>query len=299
MDSSETASLANRLEEIDRRLATVETLAKEIRQLVGPFGTLLPDGRMLVQTLHGIKLYIDPLDLIMAPNLIVYRQWEADITALLRRSLEPDTVFVDVGANIGYFTCLAASTIGPGGCGKVIAIEPNPACLELLDANLVINWSMCEVEVHRLAVSNFEGTARLALPPRRAANAHLQRGDGLASNETCEVQVFSLDRLFPSGLCVDLMKIDVEGYEWFVLDGARRVIEESPRLHVVMEWSLPQMSEAEIRPEMMFDLFASLGLVPYRLPASLHHMDEEATRYPVEELAATRYANIVLARSAG
>ncbi|HWB50482.1 MAG TPA: FkbM family methyltransferase [Stellaceae bacterium] len=290
--------LANKLEAIERRLAMIERLATEIRGLVGPFGALLPDGRMLVQTLHGIKLYIDPLDLIMAPNLIVYRQWEADVTALLLNALDRDTVFVDVGANIGYFTCLAGSIIGTQGRGRVIAIEPNPACLALLDANLIVNWSMCDIAVHRLAAANFTGSAKLSIPSRRAPNAHLQLDGTAADGEVCEVPVTTLDNLLPPDLAVDFMKIDVEGHEWSVLDGARSVIERSPRLHILIEWSPGQMAAAGVASRTMIELFRDLGLVAYPLPNALSQLAEEGVPLNANQLGATHYGNILLARPA-
>lgn len=61
---------------------------------------------MFVQTIHQTIFMIDPLDLIIAPYLIVYRLSVAELTALFLRSLYKDMVFVDVGAIFGYFTCL-------------------------------------------------------------------------------------------------------------------------------------------------------------------------------------------------
>src|ERR1700759_5244650 len=103
-----------------------------MRQLIGPFGLSFPNEEILVQTLHGTKYFIDANDLVMTPQLVVYRQWESDLSAFFIRSLTPDTSFVDIGANFGYFTCLAGSRIGTTGRGRVIAVEPNPHMYRLL-----------------------------------------------------------------------------------------------------------------------------------------------------------------------
>ena len=82
-------------------LDNISASLREMRSLVGPFGLTLPDGSLLVQSLYGNKYLIDPLDLIISPNLVIYRQWEPDLSALVLGEVKPDTVFIDVGANFG------------------------------------------------------------------------------------------------------------------------------------------------------------------------------------------------------
>jgi len=298
VESTSNALEVGNVSRIEDRLERLEGLVREIRGLVGPFGALLPDGKMLVHTLHGLKLIIDPLELVMAPQLIVYRQWEPDITNLMREYVHTNTVFVDVGANIGYFTCLVASIIRNEGCGKVIAIEPNPECLALLDRNVSINWSMCEIEVHRSAAANFKGTSRLAVPVNRAANAHLDLGKIASSEPLHEVLVAPLDELVGEEVIVDLLKIDVEGHEWAVLQGARNLLERSPSIKIIMEWSASQMSAAGFSTKEMLNAFDELKLVAHRLPNNLnidgHTLAEFA--YTDDQLSAVDYANILLVR---
>src|ERR1700683_666638 len=88
----------------DRRLLldVIEHLKKqdqaiaEIRRLVGPSGILFPDGTLLVQTIHGTKYFIDPSDLVMAPQLVVYRQWESDVSAFILSAVKENSIFMDV-----------------------------------------------------------------------------------------------------------------------------------------------------------------------------------------------------------
>lgn len=291
----ETGSLAR----CGTQLLEIEVLVRDIRSLVGPFGASLPDGKMLVQTLQGIQLIIDPLDVVMSPHLIVYRQWEPDITALLLNSVDSTTVFVDVGANVGYFTCLVATKIRAGSAGRVIAIEPNPECLALLERNLAINWSMCEVDVHRKAASNIEGTSLLSVPHNHAANATLASMTTAAGVSSYYVQTAPLDSMVPKSYTVDILKIDVEGYESAVLEGADDIIKRSPDIKIIMEWSVGQMASANATPASMIDLFGRLDLIPRVLPssASLRDIsDRDAPPYSVEELTSLAYANILLTR---
>ncbi len=284
-------ALNARLDQISRRVEEIKDLLTEVRQVVGPFGALLGPGRLLVQTLHGLKYLIDPDDLIMTPQLVVYRQWEPELSALVSRTLTADSVFVDVGANFGYFACLAGSRIGPHGRGRVIAIEPNPAMVALLEANIAINWSMSPVEINALAVGERSDRAVLSIPTSKAANASLSVNPAMVEGgQTLAVEVKPLDLVVPDGLVVDLLKIDVEGHETAVLLGADRVLSQSPNITIVLEWSKAQMSEAGYEPRALIQLITRLGLAAYAISpdgAASEHLT-------ADRLEATAYANIVL-----
>ena len=123
-------------------IAALRCSVEEIRTLVGPFGVSFPDGTTLVQTLFGHKYFVDSSDLVMTPQLIVYRQWESELSSFIHSSVTADSVFVDVGANFGYFSVLAAARMGVSGRGFVVAVEPNPQMVALLRKNAAINWSI-------------------------------------------------------------------------------------------------------------------------------------------------------------
>jgi FkbM family methyltransferase len=279
------------------RLAHVESVVAEIRSLVGPFGTLFPDGTMLVQTIHGLKYFIDPSDEVMAPQLVVYRQWEPELSRFIRNSMTSDTVFVDVGANFGYFTCLAASRIGRDGRGRVISIEPNPAMERLLQKNCRINWSLASIEIHECAIAEHTGSVQLLVPRGRAANASVVRGSGDASDERLSVRARSLDDLL-GGAAVDLIKVDVEGFETAVLRGAHNTLGNCSAIQVVLEWSLDQMETAGFRADDLLEVFAEQRLEAYHLPPSRFIDSTEWSKFKIvtEALRTTKYENILLRR---
>ena len=114
------------------------------------------------------------------PQLVVYRQWEARLSQLMPRLAPAGSVFVDVGANFGYFTCLLASTMGATPGSRVIAIEPNPEMLRLLAINTRINWSMAPIRLVAAAVAEEPGVRALHVPAGMAANATLATMGGAA-----------------------------------------------------------------------------------------------------------------------
>ncbi len=280
------------------RIDELEKLVREIRTLVGPFGTLFPDGSMLVQTIHGIKYYIDPTDEIMAPQLVIYRQWEADLSAYMANSVNSNTIFLDVGANFGYFTCLVASRIGIQGAGRVIAVEPNPLMQQLLRRNIKVNWSMAPVEIFDGAMADKEGYVEFSVPKGRAANASLATAIRADSDERFIVKSSTIDKL-AAGRIVDILKIDVEGFESLVISGAKNTIEISPDINIVIEWSLDQMRVAGYFPADLMSLFKKLNLSVFQLPPTkfISNSEWEKYRIPDENLSSMTYDNVLLRRS--
>ena len=86
----------------------------------------LRNGRPIASVwIDGLKLSVDLRDSGIGRPLFVLRRYEARETILLRWLMKPGQVFIDVGANIGYYTTLAARQVGP--TGRVLAVEPRSA----------------------------------------------------------------------------------------------------------------------------------------------------------------------------
>ncbi len=133
--------------------------------------------------------------------------------------------FIDVGANLGYFTCLLGVLASSG--GRVISIEPEPANLDLLRTNVESNDLVSIVKIFPFALGAREGTARLNLYKKSNRGRHslvtAQSGDSIT------VPVKRLDFLihhaFENNQNIDFLKIDVEGYEPYVIEGAGDVFD--------------------------------------------------------------------------
>ena len=184
----------------------------------------LPAAAVELDTAIG-TLWFDADDEHLTPWVRSQGVWEADVMKLLRASLRPGGVFVDVGANVGFHTVLASQLVGP--TGRVVAIEPAPWTLELLRANI---WrSGAEVTVLPVAAADAARKVRLAVDSSHRSGARFAEQDGV------EIESARLDDLLPD-VVVDLLKIDVEGAEPLVLRGARMLLERSPRLIAVVEF---------------------------------------------------------------
>jgi FkbM family methyltransferase len=170
----------------------------------------------------GLRMRLDPRSYIEWE--VLFTGYEPEVRELLRRSLRPGDVAVDIGANAGAHT-LAMAAAG----ARVIACEPNPALRARLQANVELN-RLTNVVVRPYALTAEPGRVLLHVPadPVHTGGASLLAGvhEHLSGADAVEVEGVPLDELARrEGLePVRLLKIDVEGFEAAVLAGAREVL---------------------------------------------------------------------------
>lgn len=125
--------------------------------------------------------------------------------------LRPGSVFLDIGANCGVFTSIAADAVGPS--GRVIAVEPIPAMIDRLQFNLAAN-GFRNVSLFKVAISDAPGTAVLNISDGNYGSSSLVQVV-CSGRRPLEVDVMTLEQVVvASGVNrVDLLKIDVEGFE--------------------------------------------------------------------------------------
>jgi FkbM family methyltransferase len=202
---------------------------------------LTPANRYAVVRLDkGFRMKLDLAD---PEQLKVYfyghyhERYEAGLVA---RLLSGDEVFWDVGANVGYFTLVAAAALNHR--GQIIAFEPGKNAYDRLTENLALNpWR--NITAYPLAVTDREGEAVLHLAGDIAdSSANLyQAAQPQAVSEVCRtvsLDHFRREEHLPPP---DLIKLDAEGAELAVLKGAQQLIHDSPPL-----W-LMEMEEKNLR----------------------------------------------------
>lgn len=172
--------------------------------------------------LDGYSIWAHPDDSEIGGEIVAGQEYEPHVTGAVRACLGPGDTLVDVGANIGWFTLLGSSIVGP--TGHVVAIEPNPGNLVSLH-NSIIGNGFTWTEILPYAVGSEVTTLRLLAG--RGTNAYFDIAptsvhDGWRDGAI--VPVRPLDDLLGHLDRVDLVKVDVEGAEGLVVDGAARVL---------------------------------------------------------------------------
>lgn len=146
--------------------------------------------------------------------------------AFVLHVLRQDEHFVDVGANVGSYTVLAAGAVG----ARTTAVEPIPSTFEHLRRNVALNSLDERVRCRRIGLSDREGVLRFS-STLDTVNHVLAPGEDLPATD---VPVATLDALVSNDVPV-LVKIDVEGHERAVLSGGERTLADSRLLAVIME----------------------------------------------------------------
>lgn len=184
-------------------------------------------------------------------------KFEIDETAIISRLLPKVDVFVDIGANLGYYTCLALQSGKP-----VVAFEPQQQNLQCLFQNLIANGWEEKVEVFPLALSDRPGLLTLYGASGPSASL-IKDWAGYSSRFKKTVPVSTLDNVLAGRFAGQrlFIKMDVEGAEYHVLKGALATLNLSPKpvwlLEVCLEEFHPEGSNPDF--QQIFELFWEHG----------------------------------------
>lgn len=165
--------------------------------------------------------------------------YEEEVLAFIKKHLQKDAVFVDVGANIGDHT-LFSSYVAP--LGKVIAFEPIPAVFNQIHETVTLNKNKKHaiIELHNVACGKEKNTLILSIPKDNVGGSSLLR----KGSDQLNVPVERADVFLQKENKIDLIKIDTEGFEYDVLLGLEETLKKhSPSLIIEYSPQLYKLSE--------------------------------------------------------
>lgn len=205
-------------------------------------------GGMLSMNVWGARIRPHSLDRALVAWLLNVGLMARAERQLFEKTVESGQVVVDVGANQGVFTLLFSRLLGPD--GRVFALEPSPALFKALDGNCGINAAH---NVTRLQIA--------AGATRSQGSLHCSRFNGgdnrLSSSRTgpsVVVEIVPLDEILPIEQ-VDLVKIDVQGYELNVAKGMQAIVERSPAIKIFFEFWPVGLEHAGSAPVELLEFF--------------------------------------------
>lgn len=210
---------------------------------------------------QGLKWSLNPSDFVQESLFWTGEMDRWEIQEFQRR-LVPGSVFLDIGANFGYYSVRLAVSLQKK--IEVHAFEPQPVTFQRLSRNIQANGLSDVVHAHQFALSDVAGQAHMAERPDNSGASRLTDGDdGIA------VQTVTLDEFAgQAGLTrVDCIKIDVEGVEPRVLRGGRETIGKY-RPAMVIEFWTPGLGKAGSTPAELAGVLAELGYQMFRLGVS-------------------------------
>jgi FkbM family methyltransferase len=184
--------------------------------------------------------------------------WEPHVEAVIRQTLHPGDTFLDIGANIGYFTMLAARLVGS--TGRVVSFEASATTLSKLRNNVQRNGMSDQVRLVHAAIADREGVLTLHSGPKdNNGMASLLRSEGATSEEVRSAPLGTFLSAEEKAR-VRLIKIDVEGAEGLVLEGMEPILPELYSSDFLVEID-PYLSSSRA----ILDRLARHGWRPYQI----------------------------------
>lgn len=233
--------------------------------------------------LHNIfYMLLNPTEHIQQ-QLFWYGCYEKELGDLLKKVLRPDDVFIDIGANIGYFSLLSA-TIAPS--AKVISFEPVKDLFKKMNENFSIN-DIRNIEGINAAVGekNEERELYLSDPDNLGMSSFQQPENYSGRKEKVVVIVFD-DWFKTSGLTkIDLIKLDIEGSELAALKGMRVVLEEQ-RPVLILEINPDTLSLFDLKPLDIYNYLYHLDFDGFLISenARLEHLNSHEIKQTINAL---------------
>lgn len=201
---------------------------------------LTAEGVSVRSAAHDISMLVDAVDLHATPYaLLDFGSYETAETCFLKSVFRESDVFIDVGANLGWYSLVLGRSCP---CAQIFAIEPIPSTVETLKRNIALN-RLDNVEAICMGMFNKEGEFDFLFAADVSGATSLKlvgqsRGEGTVRNVPCKVT--TLDAFCSSrGITPALIKIDVEGAELMVAQGGGRVLSGTPiiLMELLRKWS--------------------------------------------------------------
>lgn len=250
------------------------TLCNEVNEKLRNSGTIrISETEILTKTFTGLKIYLDPKDISVTPHLALDSIWEYNITYAWLSLLNPNDTVLDIGANFGYFGALAAQKTEKKN-SKVIFFEANPNLLPYIKKTLSVNWLNEQSIVENLAVADKPGKVTLNVLKDYIGSSSLHtthhidnymhnKMHKVETESSIEVDATTIDEYCKQNRLneLNLIKMDIEGFEDKAYQGMREMIRSSPRVTLFVEFTKDSYEEPKLFYNQMLEDFGNVYLI--------------------------------------
>ena len=172
---------------------------------------------------------------------------------LLRKILFKGAVVVDVGANIGIYSRFLSRYVGPK--GVVHSFEPSPDNFRRLSA---ATRNLSNVRLTQAVIGERSGECKLYVSDKLNVDHRAYETDD--SRRVIPIEMIALDDYFKTGQRVDLIKMDIQGYELHALRGAQRVLQENSDINLLLEFWPAGLEQAGVSWETLVEMLQRSGM---------------------------------------
>ncbi len=189
--------------------------------------------RFVVKDFFGYKFILDLKTHGLSKFVFIYGTREILDTDLVRQEIKGNMNILDAGANIGYYALLESSCLGDG--GKVYAFEPDPRNVEVLKKNVEVNNLSKVITVYPYAVGDTDSVDKFYIYPESNMNSFVKN----VKKRDDEAKIIDVKRIkldsFPQIDSIDFIRMDIEGYECFLIDGAMEFLKRKKNIKMLIE----------------------------------------------------------------
>lgn len=198
--------------------------------------------------IHLYKIY--------RPIYFIYkRQSNRLLIRIIKKHIRPNSVILDIGANIGFYSLLFSKLNGKK--GLVLAFEPDETNFSHLQESTRNNEN---IQIFKYAVSNVTEEIQLYLSTKLNVDHHtFDDGENRESKKVQSVSIDDFLNLYYPQLSVDFIKIDIQGFDYFALLGMKKTILKTDNLVIVGEYWPYGLHLAKINPENYYNELIDLG----------------------------------------
>ena len=202
----------------------------------------LGDNTSLCRILGRYKCFVDTRDVGLSSHLLLEGYWELWVTEALVPLVRPGMVVADIGANLGYFTLLMSDLVGAE--GRVHAFEPNPEMYKRLCKSVDVNGFTSRCQVHQTLLGSTNGEKMVfVVPPNEPKNGHMFPYSDFVPEGAVVLETTRLDSE-PAWRDIELAKIDVEGAEQLIWEGATGLLQSTRLKTIVLEFTPERYPDA-------------------------------------------------------
>jgi FkbM family methyltransferase len=191
------------------------------------------NAEIVVPLAWGGVITVNPYETIGA-GIYCYGVFDLIVAEVITRLLDKDETALDIGANIGQFSILMARLVGSK--GSVLSFEPHPVLFKKLNQNLEEYLNLGIVRVYNIAIGESPADGFLIEEEGFLANQGTSRVDFKNCEKTIrhKIRIETIDNIVNNNK-ISLLKMDVEGFEEFVLRGASKLLEKKSIRDIIYE----------------------------------------------------------------
>ena len=207
---------------------------------------------------NNMKLFVDPISH-FGLRIMRDKIYEPQVTSFVQQLLSPGDVFVDLGANEGYFSVIASKLVGDR--GKVFCIEPQRRLWPVLLDNFIANECF-NIQLLPFAIGPEKGEAEMILTPSvNTGSSKMIKSFRTTFWERQKVKIYPLDSIVEQyGIGeIKLIKIDIEGYELFALKSAIKSLKKGIIKNILIEFHPVQLKDFNQTVEEIITLLHQMG----------------------------------------